>query len=84
MYTYTYFLKNYQKNSYGFYLMGRVGRMGLVGLVGWSRKKAFMFLLTFGVYRFCICILIYELKIVTNTLMGFKISCQVGGRDQKF
>ena len=58
------------------------------GLDGWtggrSRKVSFKFLHTFWVYRLCITLLIYEIKIVTNILMGFKISCQVGGRGQKF
>ena len=36
------------------------------------------------VYTLHICILIYEIKILTNILMGFKISCQVGGHGQKF
>ena len=45
---------------------------------------SFKFLHTLWVYRLCICLLIYEIKIVTNILMGFKISCQVGGRGQKF
>ena len=53
---------------------------------GWDglSKVSFKFLHTLWVYRLCICILIYEIKIVTNILMGFKISCQVGGRGQKF
>ena len=51
---------------------------------GRSRKVSFKFLHTLWVYRLCICLLIYEIKIVTNILMGFKISCQVGGRGQKF
>ena len=46
-----------------------------VGRMGRSRKVSFKFLHTLWVYRLCICILIYEIKIVTNILMGFKISC---------
>ena len=33
-----------------------------------------MYILTYNIYS----------KIVTDILMGFKISCQVGGRGQKF
>ena len=54
--------------------------MGRMGRVGRSRKVSFKFLHTLWVYRLCICILIYEIKIVTNILMGFKISRQFGGR----
>ena len=59
-------------------LMGRVGRMGR-----WS-KVSFNFLHNLWVYRLCIYLLIYEIKIVTNILMGFKIWCQVGGGGQNF
>ena len=70
-------------------LMGRVdgwtdGTGGTGGRVGRSRKVSFKFLHTLWVYRLCICLLLYEIKIVTNILMGFKMSCQVGGRGQKF
>ena len=54
------------------------------GTGGRSRKVSFKFLHTLWVYRLCIYLLVYEIKIVTNILMGFKISCQVGGRGQKF
>ena len=57
---------------------------GRMGRVGRSRKVSFKFLHTLWVYRLCICLLLYEIKIVTNILMGLKISCQVGGRGQKF
>ena len=57
---------------------GRVGRMGR-----WS-KVSFNFLHNLWVYRLCIYLLIYEIKIVTNILMGFKIWCQVGGGGQNF
>ena len=57
---------------------------GTGGRVGRSRKVSFKFLHTLWVYRLCICILIYEIKISANILMGFKISYQVGGRGQKF
>ena len=62
-------------------LMGRVD-----GLDGWDgiSKVSFKFLHTFWVYSLCICLLVYEIKIVTNNLMGLKVSCQVGGRGQKF
>ena len=53
------------------------------GVGRWS-KVSFNFLHTLWVYRLCIYLLIYEIKIVTNILMGFKISCQVGGHGQKF
>ena len=36
-------------------------------------KVSFNFLHNFWVYRLCIYLLIYEIKIVTNILMGFKI-----------
>ena len=64
-----------------FYLMGRVGR---VGRVGRSRFVSFKFLHTLWVYRLSIYLLINEIKIVTNILMGFKIWCQVGGLGQKY
>ena len=54
------------------------------GRVDGPEKCSLNFFHTLYVYRLCICILIYEIKIVTNILMGFKISCQVGGRGQKF
>ena len=60
------------------------GTDGTGGRVGRSRKVSFKFLHTLWVYRLCICLLVYEIKIVTNILMGFKISCQVGGRGPKF
>ena len=50
---------------------------------GRSRKLSFKFLHTLLVYRLCICLLVYEIKIVINILMSFKISCQVGDRGQK-
>ena len=50
-------------------LMGRVD--GLTG--GRSSKVSFKNLLTFRVFRTSIYILVYEIKIVTNILMGFKI-----------
>ena len=43
------------------------------GRVGRSRKVSFKFLHTLWVYILCICLQIYEIKIVTNILMGFKI-----------
>ena len=49
------------------------------GLNGRSSKVSFKFLQTFQVFRTCIYLLVYEIKIVTNNLMGFKIRCQVGG-----
>ena len=67
--------------------VGRVGRMERVGRVGWVgrlSKVSFNFLHTLWVHRLCIRLLIYEIKIVTNILMSFKISCQVGGRGQNF
>ena len=48
------------------------------GRVGRSRKVSFKFLQTLWVFRTCIYILVYKIKIVTNILMGFKIWCQVG------
>ena len=65
-------------------LMGRVGRVGLDGSDGSdgsdgrSSKVSFNFLHTLYVYRLCIYLLTYEIKIVTNILIGFKIWCQVG------
>ena len=66
-----------------------MGWDGLDGLDGWNgpdgiSKVSFKFLQILWVYSLCICLLVYEIKIVTNILMGFKISCQVGGRGQKF
>ena len=59
----------------------------LMGRTGWTDgrwwKVSFKFFYTLWVYRLCICILIYGIKIVRNILMGFKISCQVGGRGKK-
>ena len=64
-------------------LMGRTdGRTD--GRVGRSRKVSFKFLHTLWVNRLCIYLLVYEIKIVTNILMGLKVSCQVGGLGQKF
>ena len=44
------------------------------GWTGWtggrSRKVSFKFLHTLWVYRLCIYLLVYEIKIVTNNLMG--------------
>ena len=57
------------------------------GMDGWNgrSKVSFKFLYTLWVYRTCIYLLVYKYsKIVTNILMGFKISCQVGGHGQKF
>ena len=53
---------------------------------GWDgmSKASFKFLHTLWVYRLCICLLVYEIKIVINILIGFKVSCQVGGHGQKF
>ena len=59
-------------------LMGRVGRMGR------SRKVSFKILQTLWAFRTYIYILVYEIKIVTNILMGFKIWCQVGGGGIQF
>ena len=49
-------------------------RPSLMGRVGRSRKVSFKFLHTLWVNRLCIGLLIYEIKIVTNILMGLKIS----------
>ena len=77
-----------KKNSLKmFYLMGRMGRMGRVGRVGRvgrSPKVSFKFLQTLWVFRTYIYILVYEIKIVTNILMGFKMWCQVGGGGIQF
>ena len=51
-------------------LMGRVGR---------SSKMSFNIRHTLWPYTTCIHLLIYEIKIVTNILMGFKLWCQFGG-----
>ena len=60
------------------YLMG-------CGGVGWDgvSKVSFNFLHTLWVYRLCIYLFVYEIKIVTNIFMGFEVSCQVGGHGQK-
>ena len=57
--------------------------------VGWdgNQKCPLKFFILFGYIDYIyiyIYLLIYEIKVVTNILMGFKISCQVGGRVQKF
>ena len=50
------------------------GTDGLDGRTdGRSRKVSFNFVHTLWVYRLCIYLLIYGIKIVTNILMGFKI-----------
>ena len=59
-------------------LMGRVGRVGRLS------KVSFKFLHTLWTFSTCIYILVYEIKIVTNILMGFKIWCQVGGGGTQF
>ena len=43
------------------------------GRMGRSLKVSFNFVHTFWVFRTCIYILVYEIKVVTNILMGFKI-----------
>ena len=45
-------------------------------------KVSFKFLQT--LFRTCIYILVYEIKIVTNILMGFKLWCEVGGGKTQF
>ena len=62
-------------------LMGWLGR---VGRVRRSSKVSFKFLQTLWVFRTCLYILAYEIKIVTNILMGFKMWCQVWGLGQNF
>ena len=59
------------------------GRDG-AGRDGRSTKVSFNFFHTLWVKRLCIYILIYEIKVAAKILMGFKISCQVGGLGQKF
>ena len=91
--------KNCHQHSYGFQnfmsswgscsKISKLQQVGDFSFFGSKRsllvsKISFNFLHTLWVYRLCICLLIYEIKIVTNILMGFKISCQVGGRGQKF
>ena len=46
---------------------------GGTGGMGRISKVSFHFLHTLWVYRLCIFLLIYEIKIVTNILMGLKI-----------
>ena len=50
---------------------GRTG--GRVGRVDGISKVSFKIFHTLWVYRLSIYLLIYEIKIVTNILMGFKI-----------
>ena len=52
--------------------------MARVGRVDGPSKGSFKFLHTLLVFRLSIYLLIHEIKIVTNILMGFKIRCQVG------
>ena len=60
-------------------LMGRVGRVGRVGRMGrvdGDQKCPFNFFIIFRYIDYIyiyIYLLIYEMKIVTNILMGFKI-----------
>ena len=54
------------------------------GRDGRKSKVSFKILHTLWVYRVSIYLLIHEIKIVTNIVMGFKIWCQVGGGGQKF
>ena len=63
-------------------LMGRVGR---VVRVGRSPKVFLNFFKLCGYLELIyIYILVYEIKIVTNILMGFKMWCQVGGGGETF
>ena len=59
------------------------GRDGTDGTDG--EQKCPLILFIFCVYIDKIYIYLYtKKKVVTNILMGFKIWCQVGGRDKKF
>ena len=64
-------------NLYGEARSAEFDGTGGTGGTGWtggrSRKVSFKFLQTLWVFRISIYILVYEIKIVTNTLMGFKI-----------
>ena len=68
----------------------RPSLMGWDGMDGWMdgwdgiSKVSFNFFHTLQVYRLCIYLHVYKIKIVTNIFIGFKISCQFGGRGQKF
>ena len=62
----------------------RVWWDGTDGTGGRWSKVSFNFLHTFWVKRVCIYILIYEIKIVTEIVMSFKIWCQVGGGGETF
>ena len=63
---------------------GEARRAEFDGTGGRSSKVSFKILHTLWVFRTCIYILVYEIKIVTNILMGFKIWCQVGGGGVQF
>ena len=67
-----------QVDDFFIFLMGRVD-----GLDGPS-KGSFKILHSLWVYRLGIYLPMYEIKIVTNILMGLKNSCQIGGRGQNF
>ena len=56
---------------------------GRDGTGRWS-KVSFKFLQTLWIFRTCIYILVYKIKVAANILMGFKIWCQVGGGGQNF
>ena len=60
-----------------------MGRKGWTGWTGYQKGPLILFIFC-GYIEKGIYLLIYEKKVVTNILMGFKISCQVGGRVQKF
>ena len=60
--------------------------MGWDGLMGWTEYQKYpsIILILFEYIEHVYTYLDIYSKIVTNILMGFKISCQVGGRGQKF
>ena len=80
-------LRGSSDNPYENEAEGRVYGWDGMGWMGWMdgvSKVSFNFLHTLWVYRFCIFLHIYGIKIVTNILMGFKIWCQVGGGGTQF
>ena len=75
-----YFFCTWYPSTFGTkYLKTQAEFDGTDGLGGRSRKVSFKFLQTLCAFRTYVYILEYEIKIITNILMGFKIWCQVGG-----
>ena len=66
------------------YVEARRAEFDGMGRMGRSSKVSFKILHILWVCRLSIYLLIHEIKIVTDILMGFKIRCQVGGGGENF